>query len=401
MAERKLNDWLESYLEFTRNSEAPYIYRLWCGVSMLSAALERKVWFEWEKRQFPNMYIVLVGHSGMRKGTAIHPAERILRRITPIHLASETTTREGLIKEMRLAMDHSRVPRVPPHCSLTVFSEELTVFLGYQNVQLMMDLTAWFDCKEEWKYNTKDDSLKEALVGVWLNLLGATTPKMIAASMPPDAVGAGLTSRMIFVYEDQPGKDVIFPFRTKEEGELEKLLEDDLADIQHEIDGVMQFSEEMLKSYAKWRVSDGKTKRFMGTMLEAYTTRRPIHHLKLACILSISRSSEKVIELQDWEKAISILKQTETKMPKTFEGVGENPDAPAMLKIVQALYANGKLLLSEIIELVQYDMPRQRIIDTVNTLEATHKVRKDYDEGSKDDFIVHWVYKKEEQSDNR
>jgi len=220
--------------------------------------------------------------------------------------------------------------------------------------------------------------------------------------MPPDAVGAGLTSRMIFVYEDIPGKIVIFPFQRQEHKELEKILEDDLAIIQHEIEGNMQFSKEMLQAYSKWRLTDGDSKRFMGTMLEAYTTRRPIHHLKLSCILSASRSNDKIIKLVDWERAVKIFKETEIKMPRTFEGVGENPDAPAMKRIIESIHSRGKMFFSEIVSLVQYDMTRQRIIDTINMLVDRRKVWKDYESGPKEDFLIHWIYKDEkEETDER
>lgn len=398
MSERRCSDWLETYLQYTSNSEAPYKYRLWCGISVIAAALERKCWFEWDRRHYPNMYVVLVGHSGIRKGTAVYPAERLLRKVR-VHLASETTTREGLIRELRKSYSTEHVPKVNPHCSLTIFSEELTVFLGYNNVQLMMDLTQWFDCKDEWTYNTKDETLRDEIKGVWVNLLGATTPRMIRLSMPTDAIGGGLTSRMIFVFEDRPAAPVIFPFKTQEQAGLEMMLEDDLASMHSEIMGQFLFTEEMLTEYALWR--EGLKPKFLGTQFEAYDTRRPIHHLKLSAILSASRGNDKTITKADFLRAQEIFSMTERKMAQTFAGVGESPDAAVIKRLTEVLYQKGEIPFSELLDLFQYDVGSgQRLHQLIHTMRAMKKVNVLGIEDDKSDFIVQYVYNNQEEESN-
>jgi hypothetical protein len=130
--ERLLPDWLTGYLEFTNNSEPPYTYRLWTGICVIAACLRRKCVLNYGTLTFyPNLYVVLVGPSGKcRKGTAMKPGMRFLRD-KGIKIASESITREALIRELKESDENqvdikTSTPHL--HSSLTIFSEELTVY---------------------------------------------------------------------------------------------------------------------------------------------------------------------------------------------------------------------------------------------------------------------------------
>ena len=99
MSSRQCNDWRDSYLTFTANSEPPYTYRLWCGISVIAACLKRKCVLNWGTLTlYPNMYVVLVGPSGRcRKGTAMNQGMWFMREMG-IKMAAESITREALIR---------------------------------------------------------------------------------------------------------------------------------------------------------------------------------------------------------------------------------------------------------------------------------------------------------------
>ena len=140
MSERRLTDWIDAYMTFTENTEPAELFRKWTAVSVICAALRRKCRLDWGSLTFyPNMYIILVGPSGSRKGTAMDPAYEIACEIADIKMAAEATTRESLIRQLKKAnyTEHNLVTGKPDyHSSLTIWSQELTVFLGYHNRQL-------------------------------------------------------------------------------------------------------------------------------------------------------------------------------------------------------------------------------------------------------------------------
>jgi len=301
----------------------------------MAGALKRKCKLPWGMITFyPNMYVVLVAPPGKaRKGTAMGPGLNFLNDLG-IRLAAEATTREGLIKWLGGSNDTIVHPdgRTEFHASLTIYSEELTVFLGYQNRQLINDLTDWYDCRGRWTYRTKNMGTDD-IIGVWVNLLGATTPDMIQSSMPIETIGGGLASRMVFVYEHKREKIVPMTFQTKEELELRDLLQKDLEQI-HILQGDFKITKGFLDMWIDWYTHQGENPPFIDEKFAGYMERRPTHVLKLSMILNAARTNSMLLDVEDFTQALSIISATEVKMPLTFGGVGKSSFSDTTQKVM-------------------------------------------------------------------
>lgn len=321
---RALSNWIDSYMEYTEDSEPPKMFHLWTAISTVASAMQRKCYLRWGTLTFyPNIYIVLVAPSGKcRKGTAMDPGRELLNTLA-IPIAAEATTREALIQALGEANSTSFNPNTGNQCfhsSLTIHSKELTVFLGYDNKQLMMDLTDWFDCHNRWTYRTKTQGDND-IIGVWVNLIGATTPELIQSALPPDAIGGGLTSRIIFVYESRKYKTVVYP--TPGDDKLYHQIISDLERI-HLMAGQFKVTDEFIDIWSEWYPAQELNPPQLGPNLAGYLERRPVHVMKLSMILSAARSDDLVITGGDIQKAIKILQATESRMPQVFSGVGKS-----------------------------------------------------------------------------
>lgn len=376
---RQAGDWITSYLKYTDNSEPPELYKLWVAISVIAASLQRKVFLQWEKRVYPNMYIILVGPSGKcRKGTAMYPGEDLLRRVG-VPLAAEAITREALIKEMERAQEGAKLSmsEITLHSSLTVFSKELTVFLGYSNMSLMSDLTDWYDCSNVWTYRTKNAGTNE-LINVFMNLIGATTPELIQSTLPRDAIGGGLASRIIFVYENKKGKVIPAPFLTQADDDLYEKLFVDLSEISM-ITGEFEINKEFLDHYTEWYVKQEENPPFQDDRFSGYFQRRAHHALKLSMILTASKGNDMMMTVETLKKAINILERTEVKMPMVFRGMGASEYAAITDKVMHTIARAGDegITTSRLLELHYYDADKytlDRIIatlDSMNFLERT------------------------------
>ena len=355
---RALKDWIDSYLDFVDNSEPPQMFKLWCAISLIASALERKCFLSWGTLTFyPNMYVVLVAPSGKaRKGTAMSPALTMLEEIN-VKLAAEAITREALIQTLAESADSTPNDdgTLDNHCSLTVWSPELTVFLGHQNFQLMSDLTDWYDCRSSWTYRTKNQGT-DIIKGVWVNLLGATTPDLIRSALPMDAIGGGLTSRMIFVYEPRRGKIVPTPFLCNEDKALRVQLMNDLADIRM-MKGMFKVTKEFVELWIDWYSAQEDNPPFKDNRFDGYIERRPNHVMKLAMVCSASRSESMVISDKDLTRAINILTETEKKMPFTFSGMGRSNASDIVASIMSEIASRGEkgIPLKELMQLYYRD----------------------------------------------
>lgn len=330
---RLLNDWLTSYVEYTRSSESPTSYHIWSGLSTIAAALQRKCFFHWGHTTiYPNQYIILVGPSGAaRKGEPPAIARKFIEHIG-VPIASQSLTRESLINAIvtgtttYIDADGNFILQSP----LTIISPELSVLVGQKDTKFLADLTDWYDSHDFWTYQTLKRG-KETISGVCVNILGATAPDWLPSILPQEAIGGGFTSRIVFVVEEKKAKIVEDPNedRWKPNTVLERKLQDDLAQI-HMMDGEFEFDKPALELYktwyraqengikaGRWPISDPK--------FQGYCSRRATHIKKISMGISASRNDDMCVTLKDFERAKTLLEHTERKMSSAFSGLGRVP----------------------------------------------------------------------------
>lgn len=321
---RTLPDWIDAWMLLTENSEPPVLFRKWAGISTIASALQRKVRVELgiSLKFYPNFYIVLVGPSATGKGTAMKYASDIISQVPQIRLAAQATSLQSLIRRMKetnLTDVNFETGDQQFHSSLTIFSNEFTVFLGYHNNEMIAALCDWFDCHERWTYDTiKRD--KEEIVGVWVNILAGTTPESLQASLPMSSIGTGLTSRIIFVYEEKHSKLVILP---SEDLKLQQCLVQDLEQVSM-MSGVMSYTKDALEIYSDWCFDSLKNPPFYDKRFDGYCGRRRNHLWSLAMVCNASRGGDMIISSGDVQRSINLLNEVEVKMSLTFKGIGRS-----------------------------------------------------------------------------
>lgn len=380
---RKLTDWLDAFMRLTDNSEPPEMFRKWAGISTIASALQRKVRLELGLSLvfYPNMYIILVGPSATGKGTAMKFASDIIEQVPAIKLSAQATSLQALIRRMKetnLTDIDTITGETIYHSSLTVFSTEFTVFLGYQNKELITALCEWYDCHPRWSYETIARK-KEEIVGVWFNLFGATTPDSLQSALPVEAIGAGLTSRTIFICEQRTGKLVIYPEVTQEDIMLQKALIDDLESISM-LSGKMEFTNEFLDYYTAWCKDAAINPPFYDRKFDGYCGRRRKHLLSLSMVCCASRSDEMTMDLEDIQRAASLLAEAEVKMATVFKGMGRSDLSALISDAIGYLVRcdESEIPLWQFAKYFEGDMDKMmmdRVLQTLELMKAITLVR--------------------------
>ena len=379
---RELEDWISAYLKYTENTEPPISYHIWTAVSMIAGALQRKVYLKWGfDTIYPNMYVVLIGPSGRaRKGTAMNIGKDILKDIG-ISMTSESITREALIRDMKQAISNftdATTGKIRYHCSFTALSEELSVFLGQNDIRFLADLTDWYDSRDSWTYRTKGSGT-DKIEGVCFNILGATAPDWLQSILPQEAVGGGFTSRIIFVVEETKGKTVPEPIYSDTEKELRQKLRRDLEKIAT-LSGEITFEAQAKDAYISWykaheeAIAKGKPP-IEDTRFAGYLDRRATHLRKLAMVMSASRGTDRLITLPDIERADKVLKQVEAKMHKTFGGLGSSPYSAITDKVINYVRTKQTVKRSEVLRQFYRDLDPS-ILDVIEATMSQMKIVK-------------------------
>jgi hypothetical protein len=389
---RNVSDWISGFMSLTDNSEPPLLFRKWTAVSAIASALQRKVRFELglSLTIYPNFYIVLVGPSATGKGTAMKFASDIISQIPSIKLAAQATSLQKLISRMKETnlTDIDENGKQSFHSSMTIFSNEFTVFLGYHNKELISSLCDWYDCSERWTYDTiKRD--KEEIIGVWINILGGTTPDNIQSSLPMEAIGGGLTSRIIFVNEDRRHKLVIFPAATQAEIELQQMLIHDLEQITL-MSGRYQWTEAALEYYEKWCIHSDKNPPFQDKKFDGYNGRRRNHLLSLSMVCAASHTNKLVVGYPDIERAANMLTEVELKMGTVFRGIGKS-DISSIMNDAISFFENSResvVPMWSFMRRFEGDVDKVILDRILNTLETAKYVQVRRKPGTDSDIVI-------------
>lgn len=400
---RELQDFLDGYLTYVQNSEPSKTYHTWAGISLLAGALQRKVKLIWGfEHLYPNLYVILVGPAGKaRKGVALGIAKNLLLNIPGVSVAAESGTRESMILAMKRAISNYEDPisgKIKIHCSLTAFSEELSVLLGQSDVKLLSNLCDWFDSKDVWTYETVGRG-RDSLEGLCFNLLGATAPEWIQSMLPTEAIGGGFTSRCIFVVEESKGKVVAKHQLTSAEIELGHKLERDLERIS-QLKGQFTFTPAGSDCYTSWyteqeRLLSNGQPAVEDQRFAAYCERRATHVRKLSMILSASRCDDLVIEPKDFHRATEILTFVERKMGYTFGGLGKYKHSDSQAKILDYIQRLKITTRSAVLAKFHRDIDATTLLEIEKTMEQMGVVSIQYNLQTREK-IYRWCSKLEQ-----
>ena len=348
MASRHFKHWLKAYVTHTSHSEAPQMFHFWTGVSVIAGALRRQVWrdeqvFQWT----PNFYIILVAPPGIAtKSTTVRHGMRLLEQVEGVHFGPQSTTWQALTESLQDAM--TEVPfgagRTLPMSCVTCAISELGTFLKPDDVGLIDALTGLWDGQlETWGHKTKHSG-SATIVNPWINIIGCTTPSWLRSNFPDSLVGAGFTSRVVFVYAETKRHLIAYPSLMMEAEHYEDeqaLLVEDLQRI-GEIKGNYQLTPEALAWGVAWyenlwtKQSDSK---MAGDRFAGYRARKQGHIHKLAMVIAASQRDELLITEDDLIYADKITLNTERDMMKVFESITSSPMGPQIQEVLSYIKA--------------------------------------------------------------
>ena len=294
---------MRTYLEYTREQESPTSFHEWTALALIAATLERKVWLKrGYYNLYPNIYVFIVaGSATCRKTASTGIGITTIQELKecPMIFAQKMTP-EALIT----ALEKERIKTGAS--TGFVYSEELSVFMNKAALQsgLMSILINLYDAPKKWQYHTKGGGL-ETITNAALTILACSTRKNLKDSIPEGAIGGGLTSRIIFVYEDTPREANLQPMLIES---LAEPLITDLEEIQT-CTGQLILSTSAFK-HANTIYKQDYNERHDDTD-SGYYGRRHDTAFKVAMLLSLAESSDMIIHERHIAKAIQVLKMCE------------------------------------------------------------------------------------------
>ena len=380
--------WLKRYISLSEGTEIPDMFALWCGLSGISASLGRSVHLNMGTYKiYPNMFIILVAGSGRcRKSTSIGQIENLLAKMSPRpNIIAQKITPEALIEAVcdgRVTEKKATViqiegsPKVSPINEGFVVVDELSNFLNKKSYEqgLAALLISLYDCKDSFEYRTKGRG-KEELKGTCLGLLGGSTIEWIREAVPADAIGGGLTSRMLFIYVKEPPPPQAWTTSDPANDSLR-------CELARELNRIAQSSGEMtLDPDAKAYYIDSYNTFYTGSpffankYLAGYASRRAVHMLKLSMLFSMAESSTMTINLRHIDAAQGLLEDTEKNMVEVMSLITASDAGTKIDSVIIYIKKKRTVSRSQLQRHFQRMFHFQELDTIVRTLIATKQVR--------------------------
>lgn len=346
---------LNEYLDLMEETEAPRQFVMWSLISGAAALIGKNAAFVRGPLYTvsANLYVVLIGPSGVRKSSAISQIMGFLKE-TSVNIGPTDSSgqRQGIMsalvglhrfiegKPWRNKDDASIPPMFPwlihPRKPSDLFfgASELGRLLGNGNKDLADFFNDLFDGADiDYQTRASETVIRKPVA----NLLGATTPANLASILPDGAAGHGILSRILFIHAGEKYKDVPIPPIPKEEwyDKRDSFLQRLQWIDENRINFV--FSSEAEELYESLYAFNP---RLRDSRLEAYNERRPTHLLKVAMTLAALRN-DTVIQSNDVNLAHVLLQIAEPEMHRAVEYFGKNKIFAGRQLMIQHLRSHG------------------------------------------------------------
>ena len=370
---------LESVRLATKEAESPQQFFYWSTLAAIASVLKKNVYIDRHYfKVYPNIYVLLIAPSGMRKGLPVSLASTWVRKVGNTRVIEGRSSIQAIISELSKA--HHNGTKVYADACALIASEEFTIGL-IEDKQSYTILTDLYDSHShpEWKNRTKGGGT-ETLKDVAVTMLGASNEPLLRDTITIRERYGGFIGRTFMVYGNK--KNTINPLVEKPEQILNH--EEIIAYLTElsTLKGEMLWTTGAKKAFSKWyhELVKGESEDDTG-MFERFDT----HVLKVAMLIHLSRSKELVLEEQDIKQAIlaceSLIKKpvVSTSDPKS--------SAHKKLWILEFLMKKGESVRTLIIQRGWHQFDNQEDFDlNVNILIEGKLVMAKTEKGSQKIF---------------
>lgn len=292
-------NWLEALMSQTSELESPRRYFYFAGLSVLSAVAGRKMWLDrgGAYKLYPNIYVMLVGPSGIKKGLPVRVAEKLVSELKTTKVISGRSSVQAIIEHLghqTMNTDGSLQKTAAAFIVSGEFSQSIL-----DDAQAFTILTDLYDSQWKDEYTNLLKAGKSILKEVYLTMLSASNQVHLHSVIGQRDIQGGFIARTLFVNEEHRNKKnaLVRQQARIDYEELTKHLKviNTLSGEFHYTDAAADFYENWYEEYEP----DGEDN--TGT-----NNRLPDTVLKVAMLISLSRGFDMLLTIEDLEQAITV-----------------------------------------------------------------------------------------------
>jgi len=374
--------WLRKILDATKRLESPASFWYWSFLASISAVAKDNVWVERDGafQLYPNIYVMLLARSGLRKGLPIKFAKDLVKKVNNTRMISGRSSIQGILKKLGTAYTIEG-KGVMTKSSGFVAASEFTSSLVEDRAALAI-LTDLYDRHwnpDEWESLLKMENfkLKDPIISM---LLGTNSPHF-KDFVPDKDIFGGFIGRM-FVISEEKTRCRNPLVRKTETFSILNTLRDDLNIHMSEVaklKGEFEWDEDALDKFDDWYMDFFKTVDAQENIDDTGTIERfGDSVLKVAMLLSLSEKPELKLNSNNIEEAITVCEKLVGNLRKVTLGKGgKSPMAFQKTLVIEELLKRQPHEISRVMLLKKYWMhfSGEELTEVIRTLDEAGFIR--------------------------
>lgn len=340
------NSWIDDLVCENETVETPRSWIYWSLVWCISSAAANAYTLRTLKGNllyYPNVYIMLLGESGLGKGYPVNLAKRLLQEADITRVIAGRSSIQAIVKEGATTQSKQGKPLITDARMAIVNGELSTAII--QDPDSLTILTDLFDrnYNPAWTNLLKGDGA-EKLKEPYVTCLFGSSPSHFYDSVPQVNIEGGYIGRNLVVYEEKRFKDLDLL-----DPEEEEIPEDRFRDyivpkyVPHLIKiasnkGRLIPNEKARIAFNTWR-KEWRNNQSIYNDRTGFVNRVPDHVLKVAMCLALARYDNTALEINESDIRESISKVTGLiyASRRASEGGGIDLLAQQSKKVMDAL----------------------------------------------------------------
>jgi len=297
-----MGDWLSNTVHLHSEFEPPMRYYYWSCLSIVSAALKDRVFLDrFSYKLYPNIYVILFGPSGVKKGPPISLAKDVVTRLEITRVINGRSSVESIMKDLGTSKKIGG-KTITDSCAFISSSEmSSAVISSAQSLDIMTDLGDRIYNTGEWDYRLKN-SEPIKLKAPTITWLSGTNEALFREFVPEKNLKGGLIGRTFIISEHKENRinslmfaPEVIPDRAKIAQSIEHL---------RELKGEMTMEKDVRDAFDDWYINF-KTKIIPKLSDDTGTAERACDNiLKIAMIISCAKRADLIITIDDIEEAM-------------------------------------------------------------------------------------------------
>ena len=310
-----LNETLNFYRLYQHcmgTSEVPQVYHYWSCLSLVASVLEDRVYFELYRDEpvYPNLYVMLLGPSGVCKGLAIGAAKRLLDKADNVEINTYRgqLTAPGLVDVLGGRAERDKELNYINDAKLWLLMDELANDIGAGGPTMVRSflkmMTELFTGHYVFNTGTRMHGYV-TIDNACVNWLCGTQKAWLLDVLTRDMVHSGFTPRLFPVFSGYVNEAVKWPDYPPDRDQVYEHLKARLLMLRC-ISGGFKITPQADAVYSKWyeeRVPPDDD------MLRPFWQRQREFMFKLAMILSVMDAGPLVINSNHVCRALGLISQ--------------------------------------------------------------------------------------------